>query len=144
MMRWEDIDNRLAAIARNRAWLAEVTPYSVESIRNALAPSSTRRSGKMLIMLSRAIEDEEALRQAESPMEVREVGFGVWSIFRSSEELHRADKASRIVGAESITEYCHDVVLRETDRILAESADRYRIIPLDPELRVADDDASSA
>jgi hypothetical protein len=142
MIEWNDIDLRLNELGRDRAWLAEQTPYSLNSVREALAPNGKKRSEKMLIMLSRAIEDEEAHRQAEGPREIREVNPGVWSIFRSDEELHRADKASRIVGAESITEYCHDVIVRETDRILAESADRHRIIPVDPELRVADDASS--
>jgi len=145
MIEWNDIDLRLAALGLNRAWLAEKTPYSKESIRQALAPKGSARSERMQIVLSRAIEDEEARRAAaESQLQIREVRPGILEIFQSDEELHRSDLASRSVGAPSLLEFCHDVIVRETDRILAESVDPYRIIPLDPELRVADDDASSA
>lgn len=59
MINWDQLDFRLAGIGKDRTWLGEKTPYSLESIRNAMAPASTRRSDRMLSVLSRAIEDEE-------------------------------------------------------------------------------------
>lgn len=60
MINWNHIDHRLAAIGKDRAWLAEKVDYSETTIRTALAPASTKRSDRMLSVLSRAIEDEEA------------------------------------------------------------------------------------
>lgn len=59
-MDWNEIDKRLSALGKDRVWLAEVTPYTWDTIRQALAPKGTARSTRMLIVLSRAIEDEES------------------------------------------------------------------------------------
>lgn len=59
-MEWNEIDKRLFALGKDRVWLADVTPYSWDTIRQALAPKGTARSHRMLSVLSRAIEDEEA------------------------------------------------------------------------------------
>lgn len=59
-MNWNEIDKRLAALGKDRVWLSDVTPYSWETVRQALAPNGKARSVRMLSVLSRAIEDEEA------------------------------------------------------------------------------------
>ena len=59
MIPFEEIDKRLAALGKDRAWLAENTPYSSDYIRTVLAPKSTRRTSRVLQILSEAIEREE-------------------------------------------------------------------------------------
>ena len=133
MTSWEKLDQRLAALGKDRAWLADKTPYSLESIRNAMAPASTRRSDRMLSILSRAIEDEELAQSAAAPREVRP---GVFEIFQSEEQLHTADIASRIVGAASISDFCRDVIITESERIIAAEARIYPETTI-PNLKVA-------
>jgi hypothetical protein len=67
MVRFEEIDSRLTAIGKNRAWLASVTPYSADYIRTVLAPNSTRRTERVMEILSAAIEKEEARSVPELP-----------------------------------------------------------------------------
>lgn len=61
MIPFDQIDQRLADIGKNRAWLAETTGRSPDSIRVALAPkaSKTKRSALLQKALSDAIEREE-------------------------------------------------------------------------------------
>ena len=66
MIEWNQIDNRLGGIGKDRAWLAEQTEYSPDTIRTALAPASIKRSGRMLSAFSRAIEDEESRKGDEA------------------------------------------------------------------------------
>jgi hypothetical protein len=116
MINWENLDQRLAIIGKDRAWLAEHTPYSLDSIRNAMAPNSKRRSDKMLAALRRLISDEEQRFKAG------EKAPGVFDIFLTEEALHKADRASRIVGAPSLADFCRDVIDSEAERILAREA----------------------
>jgi len=67
MLRFEEIDSRLAAIGKNRAWLASVTPYSADYIRTVLAPNSTRRTERVMGILSAAIEKEESQSVPDLP-----------------------------------------------------------------------------
>ena len=133
MTSWEKLDQRLAALGKDRAWLADKTPYSLESIRNAMAPASTRRSDRMLSILSRAIEDEELAQSTPGPKEIRP---GVFEIFQNDEQLHTADTASRIVGADSLSAFCRDVILAESNRILDAEAHIYPETTI-PALKVA-------
>lgn len=55
-----EIDKRLAAIGKDRAWLAENTPYSADYIRTVLAPNSKRRTERVMEIISLAIEREES------------------------------------------------------------------------------------
>lgn len=131
MIEWNDIDRRLVMMGKDRAWLAENTPYSWDSIRQALAPAGRARSQRMLEVLSRAIEDEER-RQWEP----RETAPGIFEIFRSAEEVDRADRASRIAEAPSLVEFCRDVIFAETDRLLAEDQGRLTDPPPDDPVEV--------
>lgn len=119
MIPWEQIDARLAALGRDRAWLAEHTPYTYDTIRNAMAPKSTRKTERMLVVLSRAIEDEEARKRPSGPKEIRP---GVFDIFQTEEQLHNADLASRIVKSPSLVDFCRDTILAESERILNDEA----------------------
>jgi len=69
----------------------------------------------MLMILSRAIEDEES--EQATPL-AREIRPGVFEIFQTDEQLGQVDRASRIVGAASISEFCRDVLLEESARII--------------------------
>lgn len=61
MIPFEEIDSRLTALGKNRAWLAEITGRSAGSIRSALAPNAENkhRSAHLQKALSDAIEREE-------------------------------------------------------------------------------------
>lgn len=64
--------------------------------------------------------DFEKSRQKIIPPESipRESRPGFFEIFRNDEEFHRADMASRIAGAASLSDWCHDVIMDATNRIL--------------------------
>lgn len=67
MIPFEEIDNRLADISKDRAWLAAVSGRKLRSIGDALAPSSadtSKRSPLLQKALTDAIEGEER-RQRE-------------------------------------------------------------------------------
>jgi len=66
MIRFDEIDARLAVLGLDRAWLAENSPYSADYIRTVLAPKSTRRTDRVMQILSDAIEREEAARHARA------------------------------------------------------------------------------
>ncbi len=134
MIEWTQIDNRLAAAGKDRAWLAEQVEYSADTIRTALAPASTKRSDRMLAVLSRAIEDEEAAQRG-----IAEAPPGVFDIFTGHPEVYdRADRASRIVQAESLTDFCRDVIASASDEILArEFKEGYFLTP-PPSQKVAE------
>ncbi len=65
MIPFEEIDERLAAIGKNRAWLADVTGRSPNSIRAALAPNAKQKDRSKLLQraLTEAIEREEKSRR---------------------------------------------------------------------------------
>ena len=62
MIPYDEIDSRLRSLGKNRAWLAEVTKRSPDSVRTALAPKApaAKRSTLLQMALSEAIEREEA------------------------------------------------------------------------------------
>ena len=51
-MTWNEIDSRLYAVGKDRRWLADVTPYTYDTIRNTMAPGSTKKTDRMLSVLS--------------------------------------------------------------------------------------------
>lgn len=120
MIPWEDIDRRLSQLGLDRAWLAGASGYSPDSIRTALAPNATgsKRSARIQAQISKAIEGEEAKRQGP-----REIMPGVFDIFRDEEELDRADRASRLVNAPSLVDFCREVIFLEATRLLESAAD---------------------
>lgn len=64
MIPFEEIDDRLTRLGKNRTWLTEETPYSGDYIRTVLAPKSTRRTVRVQQILSDAIEREEERQRA--------------------------------------------------------------------------------
>jgi hypothetical protein len=67
MITFEEIDDRLKILGKNRDWLAEVTGRSPRSIGDALAGKAhpSKRSGHLQRALSDAIEAEETRQQAK-------------------------------------------------------------------------------
>lgn len=70
MIPYEDVDSRLAAIGKNRRWLTTQIQYKASSIREALAPNSTKRSTRLQRAITIAIEREEQ-RQSEAITDLR-------------------------------------------------------------------------
>lgn len=65
----------------------------------------------------RSVEDAER-RDSNTPTAAIAPVTGL-RIMLTDDELHLADQASRIVGAPSLADYCRDVIIAETTRILA-------------------------
>ena len=68
MIPFDEIDQRLEKLGRNRKWLVEATGRSDHAIRSALAPNATAKSRSALLQkaLTDAIEREE-MEQAKKP-----------------------------------------------------------------------------
>lgn len=122
MIPWNDIDSRLAGLGKDRAWLASQTGYSDGHIRTVLAPSSSRRTERIQLILSKAIEDEES-RQSHKA----ELPPGVHELWLSAEDLHRADMAARKVEAPSLTAFCRDAIQFRAREILAREAGKLHV-----------------
>ena len=118
MIDWNDIDRRLEKLGKDRAWLAQNTPYSADSIRVALAPNSKKRSERLQEILSKAIEDEELRMQNKA-----ELPPGVHELWLTSEQLERAYRAARMVEAESLTSFCREAIQFRAREILESSRD---------------------
>lgn len=68
MILFDEIDQRLEKLGRNRKWLVKVTGRSDHAIRSALAPNAAPKSRSALLQkaLTDAIEREE-VEQAKKP-----------------------------------------------------------------------------
>lgn len=115
MIPYDQIDERLSQLGKNREWLAESTPYSADYIRTVLAPNSTRRTERVMKILSDAIEREEDARKTSD----QEPPPGYSAIFLNDEQLDLADRASRLIGAPSLATFCNDVIMAEARRLVA-------------------------
>lgn len=124
MIPFEELDSRLLKLGKDRSWLAEVTPYSADYIRTVLAPNSTRRTDRVLRILSEAIEKEETAQGSPTPAQPP----GYSSIFLDDDQLDRAEQASRLGPWESLADFCRDAILQKADELLAsqDSATRER------------------
>ena len=110
--RAKDLKERLKRVKRTRQWLAEETGYAFHTIRQYLGGS--RQSDAFDKRALEVLEAEEARLKAGIP------ALPQWNlIFSTEEQFQRADRASRIVGAESFTEFCRQAILKEADEILA-------------------------
>jgi len=89
MIPFEEIDERLKAVGKNRAWLAEVTGRSPGSIRAALAPNAVPKQRTTLLQkaLSDAIEKEESSRDAASGSAILN---GIYHIQQTAAALARS------------------------------------------------------
>lgn len=120
MIAFEDIDNRLTSIGKDRKWLVEITKRSEGAIRSALAPNSLPKNRSALLQkaLSDAIEQEEAQRILQSPSL-----NGIYEIRQSKEQAERTDRASRAVGSDSLSDFCLKAIMYRTDEILDQNID---------------------
>lgn len=113
MIDYEDIPRLLATIGKDRRWLAKQLKLSDNTIRQYLGPKG-KRTAELMDEIERAITLETA-RQRETQPEAPP-----WNvIFRTAEEFDRADRASRMVKAESLREFCRNAILTMADGILA-------------------------
>lgn len=112
----QEIRRRLAAIGKNRQWLAKQLKKSEETVRQYLQPKG-KRTKELMEDIERAIVLEEA-RQRENQADAPP-----WNVlFKTADEFDRVDRASRAVKAESVIEFCRGVLLRRADEILAEKS----------------------
>jgi hypothetical protein len=110
----QEIRRRLAAIGKNRQWLAKQLKKSEETVRQYLQPKG-KRTKELMEEIERVIVLEEA-RQRENQADAPP-----WNVlFRTAEEFDRADRASRLAKAESLTEFCRAAILERAEGILAE------------------------
>jgi len=104
MIPFDDIDSRLEAIGKDRAWLAEASGRSPSSIRSALAPNahSKQRSELLQRALSDVIEREEAARrpQAAPPVLPNRI-----TVEPTVAQFESWDRASRAADAASLSEW---------------------------------------
>lgn len=132
MTEHQEIKRRLAAIGKNRQWLAKQLKMSEHTIRQYLQPKG-KRTREFLEEIERVIVLEEAKQRenrSDSPP---------WNVlFETAEQFDLVDRASRAMDAESITEFCRSVLLKRAEEILEEKMrGRYPAGKVRP-LKVAD------
>ena len=115
MIDYQDIPHRLAAIRKDRRWLAKQLRFSENTIRQYLGPKD-KRTKEFLEEIDRVIVLEEA-RQRESQPDAPP-----WNlIFLTDEQFDRADQASRKRGYLSLKDFCREAILEKADQILTKS-----------------------
>ena len=130
----QEIRRRLAAIGKDRKWLAGQLKMSEHTIRQYLQPKG-KRTKEFMEDIERVITLEAARQREVQP------DAPPWNvIFQTAEEFDRADRASRILKAESLTEFCRAVILEKADDLIAEkSRSSYRNIRQMPSSEVAEE-----
>ena len=109
---YEDIPRLLATLGKDRRWLAKQLKLSDNTIRQYLGPKG-KRTVEFMDEIERALT-LEAARQRETQPEAPP-----WNvIFRTAEEFDKADRASRVAKAESLTEFCRAAILERADDLL--------------------------
>ena len=133
MIDYQDIPRLLAAIAKDRRWLAKQLKLSDNTIRQYLGPKG-KRTAELMEEIDRVITLETA-RQREGHADAPP-----WNqIFQTAEEFDRADRASRVIKAESLTDFCRGVILARADEILlGKSRASYRDIKVVSVQKVAE------
>lgn len=139
MIDYQDIPRLLATIGKDRRWLAKQLKLSDNTIRQYLGPKG-KRTAELMEEIEKVITLETA-RQRETQPEAPP-----WNvIFRTAEEFDRADRASRILKAESLTEFCRAVILEKADDLLAKKArSSYRNLQELPSAKVAEESDEKA
>ena len=134
MIDYEDIPRLLATIGKDRRWLAKQLKLSENTIRQYLGPKG-KRTIELMEEIDRTITLEAARQREVQP------DAPPWNvIFQTAEEFDRADRASRILKAESLTEFCRAVILEKADDLIAEkSRSSYRNIQQMPSSEVAEE-----
>lgn len=113
MIPFEKIDSRLEEIAKDRAWLANETPYSAAYIRDILAPNSTRRTERIQKIISDAIEREEAAQRDQAVEALKQHAI---TVYPSREQFNRWTRAFKHSRAETMEEWAE----RGLDELAAE------------------------
>lgn len=121
MIPFEKIDKELERLGKTRAWLAEVTRRSPDSIRAALAPNAALKSRSSL--LQKALTDALQREEADKDMMVQPIPPGYRNVFMDDAQLDRADRASREIGCPSLAEFCRDAILFRANEILEGKVD---------------------
>lgn len=110
----QEIRRRLAVIGKDRKWLAAQLKMSEHTIRQYLQPKG-KRTKEFMDDIEQAITLESARQRETQP------DAPPWNVlFKTAEEFDKADRASRLAKAESLTEFCREVILEKAERILAE------------------------
>lgn len=137
MIDYEDIPRLLATIGKDRRWLAKQLKLSENTIRQYLGPKG-KRTIELMEEIDRTITLEAARQREVQP------DAPPWNvIFQTAEEFDRADRASRILKAESLTEFCRAVILEKADDLIAKkSRSSYRNIQQMPSSKVAEEPES--
>jgi ParB-like chromosome segregation protein Spo0J len=130
---YQDIPRLLATIGKDRRWLAKQLKLSDNTIRQYLGPKG-KRTAELMEEIEKVLT-LEAARQRETQPEAPP-----WNvIFRTAEEFDKADRASRVVKAESLTEFCRAAILERADDLLAKKArSSYRNLQELPSAKVAE------
>jgi hypothetical protein len=109
---YQDISRQLAAINKDRRWLAKQLGRSENTIRQYLGPKG-KRTREFMEEISRVITLESA-RQRENQADAPP-----WNVlFKTADEFDRVDRASREIKSESLIEFCRGVLLKRADEIL--------------------------
>lgn len=124
MIPFNEIDDRLRAIGKNRAWLADSIRRKLDTVESALAPKAAahKRSASLQGLMSDAIEREEARQAAENSPRTDvepEIPPGHAAIYLSGEALERAERASRTGPWPSLGAFCRDAIKEKAQEILA-------------------------
>ncbi len=91
--------------------VADETGYAFHSVRQYLGGG--RRSVRFKKKALAVLETEEVRQKTATPVPPQ------WNlIFATEEQFNRVDRASRIVDAESFTDFCREVILAKADEIL--------------------------
>ena len=133
MIDYQDIPHRLAAIRKDRRWLAKQLRLSANTIRQYLGPKG-KRTKELMEEIDHVITLEEA-RQRENQSDAPP-----WNVlFKTAEEFDRADRASRTVKAGSLIEFCRAVILERAEEILAGKSRSAAAKKAIPALKVAEE-----
>lgn len=128
MIPFDEIDNRLALIGRDRKWLAEATGRNYSAVGAALSPNAQAKYRSKLLQkaLSDAIEAEEARQQSPSG---RIVPPGHMEFVLSDAQYQKVKTATQMAGYPSMSDFCRVAIEEAADRIL--EAEAYSDSPLD-------------
>lgn len=133
MIPFDEIDRRLEALGKDRAWLAQASGRSASSIRSALAPGAhpKQRSELLQRALSDAIEREEE-RQSQKSGLSSPVIAGLYEVRQTPEQAELTDLASRAVNATSLADFCLQAILHRANEIIRHRTDPVTGISLAP------------
>lgn len=119
MISFDEIDSRLAAIGKDRRWLAEKTARSPSSIRTSLAPAAAEknRSKHLQKALSEAIEQEEQ-RQSEAITDLRAQNL----VISASPSQFRAWNSASLAAGKLIEDWARDGLDRMAAKAKSQAA----------------------